>query len=716
MIFEFLLTVQFAVAQSPPKNVEYVEVIGSEANELLKPNSAHFISNQNLKKQQDTDLNRAIKQVPGVYVREEDGYGLRPNVGIRGTNPDRSKKVNLMEDGVLIGPAPYSAPAAYYTPSLMHLEGLEVFKGVATTIYGPNSVGGTVNFLTPHPAPGFSGFGDVSAGSFDYRKLQARVAYGGEVYSALLQGGFHETTGFKKLPGGGDTGFAQSDFLFKSKVRVKSGENPHFLDFKVGYSNEDSDETYLGQTKKDLYQEPYRRYEASRLDNMKWNHQTYQVSYNAVLSPSSVVSVTGYWHNFDRVWYRLDKFNSTTTIREVLNNPETFADQYGILRGTLDSSVLGAGTGELDVARNERKYFSRGVILQHLWTPGRHDIQWGLRLHEDQIRRNHGLDRYAMTSGRLVRTGTPRIQTEVDRDTSWSQALFVRDEVELGNFRVYGALRFERVETEAREMVSNDAYVDTEFSNRDEFFVPGLGVLYSINSKNSVFAGVNRGYSPVGPGQSDKADPETSTNYEFGFRHASLFFFEAIGFYSDYQNIKGICSFSAGCASATESEEFDGGHAIIYGLESRAKIQPIWGAFKFPLQIGYTFTHAAFENEFLSGTPEWGVGQIEKGSPLPYIPEHQYSASAGAEAGLWESQLRFNWTGRQWDQSAASGRSEVPAYGVVDLNVKYRATKDGFAYLKVDNLLDNEYIVSYRPYGARPGKDRSLLLGFRQGF
>ena len=61
--------------------------------------------------------------MPGVYSRGEDGFGLRPNIGIRGVSPDRSKKVTLMEDGILFGPAPYSAPAAYFFPLVTRMDG-----------------------------------------------------------------------------------------------------------------------------------------------------------------------------------------------------------------------------------------------------------------------------------------------------------------------------------------------------------------------------------------------------------------------------------------------------------------------------------------------------------------------------------------------------------------------------------------------------------------
>ena len=99
-----------------------------------------------------SDVGKALALVPGVYFESEDAYGLRANIGVRGTIPHRSEKITLMEDGILIAPAPISSPAAYYTPTFGRMSGIEVLKGPSALTQGPLTIGGAVNLIsTPIP-------------------------------------------------------------------------------------------------------------------------------------------------------------------------------------------------------------------------------------------------------------------------------------------------------------------------------------------------------------------------------------------------------------------------------------------------------------------------------------------------------------------------------------------------------------------------------------
>ena len=104
--------------------IDTITIIGRTADVADIPGSAHVMNAEALGVFNDTDILRVLRAVPGVYVQEEEGFGLRPNIGIRGSGLDRSARIALLEDGVLIAPAPYSAPSAYYFPTQRRMDSL----------------------------------------------------------------------------------------------------------------------------------------------------------------------------------------------------------------------------------------------------------------------------------------------------------------------------------------------------------------------------------------------------------------------------------------------------------------------------------------------------------------------------------------------------------------------------------------------------------------
>ena len=135
-------------AKEIKSKIETITILGNRKGPSELPGSAHVVHKKTLEKFKHSDPHQVLKDIPGVYIQEEDGFGLRPNIGLRGAHPHRSRKVTLLEDGLLIGPAPYSAPAAYFFPNMLRMEAVEVYKGPAAVRYGPNSLGGAINMRT----------------------------------------------------------------------------------------------------------------------------------------------------------------------------------------------------------------------------------------------------------------------------------------------------------------------------------------------------------------------------------------------------------------------------------------------------------------------------------------------------------------------------------------------------------------------------------------
>lgn len=695
-----------------------VKVIGSSEEELNQPNSAYFVKKEVLEQQQQSDVNRVLKQIPGVYVQEEDGFGLRPNIGLRGTHPHRSRKVVILEDGILIGPAPYSAPAAYYTPFMSKIESLEVFKGVASVPYGPNSIGGVINYITRSLPNATRAEVELAGGNYDTQKYRGNVGYVADNLKLMFEGTHFQTKGFKKLDNGHSTGFDKNDFLVKGSYQFPT-DRPQSLEWKIGYATEISDETYLGLTTDDFEAAPYRRYSASELDQMDWQHEQYQLTYKTQMTANWGLWTTGYFHKFHRDWFRLNSFRNTTlSIPAVLAAPGSGINNgyYQVLTGAQDSSAIGAGA-DLVMAGNDRFFHSRGIqfgsFSAHQAGDWLHQVTLGLRLHNDQIRRAHTEEIFSMTNGSLVRTADATTETNKVTDATNSISLSAADEMIWKDFKFTLASRFETVDYK-----SENALTNASSTGHESLFVPGAGVLYQINPEWSALAGVNRGFTIIGP-SGGESNPEESINYETGFRYSNAdhqFFAEMLYFRADYKNIKGTCSFSSGCTGGNLDVEFDGGKALIQGLEARFAKGYQWKEIYFPVNLNITVTKAEFAANSVSSNPEWGTGNIVSGDPLPYVPVAQYSLGLGTQYKKYSQEVILSWTGKMYDQSVQANREEIPAYGVVDWTAKYQLNDGLNVYSRVDNIFDNEYLVSLRPFGARPGKARTFLVGLKQVF
>ncbi len=698
-----------AAAQTPIE----VTVVGTSLSRTA--GSAHVVREKRLERLEYDDPHAVLREVPGVYVRTEDGVGLRPNIGLRGGTSDRSKKVALMEDGIPFAPAPYSAPAAYYFPLISRFSAVRVVKGPSAISYGPQTIGGAIDLRTRAIPATAHGYLDVAGGEFGYGKLHAWYGSSDERTGFLIEGVHLRSDGFKELDGGGNTGFWKNEWMFKGRFVPDPTASIHNeLDLKLGYSDETSDETYLGLTDADLRARPNRRYLASKFDRMQ-SHRT-QIVLEHVMQPGPELELKTslYRIDFSRTWRKLNGFLGAD-IADVLADPDSArnAIYYGVLTGALDASTPDE---TLLIGPNRRIFVSEGlrVVGSYRTRDGAFEqrLEYGVRLHHDAIDRRHSEDGFLMAEGQLVPDGMP---TRVTADET--------DEAHALSFHVAQALGFRPVTLTPGVRVEVIRGTHTDRSNGvraagiQHALLPGIGAFYALTRDFGLLAGVHEGFSPAPPGQ--PVEPERATNYEAGARFArEAARAELIGFFSDYHNLTSVCGFSSGCDEANLDRQFDAGAAHVWGLEAFAENELALGrGWAIPATISYTLTRGEFQNSFESAEPSWG--NVEAGFELPYIPEHQLAASVGVENQTWQVTASGFYTSTMRERAgigAPPASLRADALLTLDASAGYRITDALKIYLNARNLLDERAVVSHRPFGARPNAPRWIQVGIKCAF
>ncbi|MDH3849123.1 MAG: TonB-dependent receptor [Gammaproteobacteria bacterium] len=696
--------------------IDTITIFGRQTDVADVPGSAHKIGSEELEVFNTADILRALRSVPGVYLQEEEGFGLRPNIGIRGSGLDRSARIALLEDGILIAPAPYSAPSAYYFPTQRRMNALEVLKGPASVAIGPRTTGGAINMIST-PIPDAMGvMADVRVGEHSTADAHIHAGNRGQRVSWLLETVQAGSDGFKTIEGpvGGDTGYDLEDYV--AKLQIDSDPRSSIyqsLRVKLGYTEQDSSETYLGLIDDDFAATPYNRYAASANDRFQSEHEQYQATY--VIDPGNSwrAQVTAYRNDFWRNWYKVQSVGGES-ISNVLEDPATFATELGYIQGVTSPDDA------VQIRANNRNYYSQGVQASLQWDTSFGDtdiaLTTGVRIHEDEEDRFQHQDGYRMEDGALVLTTAALPGSQTNRvSTADTRSLFVDAEIRTGNWILTPGVRFEDIDMQRLDYSTDDLSRSQGPSrvreNSTQVVIPGMGALYRVSEEWRLLAGLHKGFNPPAPGSS--ADEEESLNFEAGARYDSgNLSFEGIYFLNDYDNLVGTVTESTG-GGGEIGDQFDGGEVRVSGLELSGAWNWQLQAVDVPFELRYTWTaEAEFQNAFESDFDPWGDVQV--GDELPYIPEHQLRATAGLEANKWRFNIAANYVGKlrtRAGQGSFIPEESIDSHVVWDMVAAWQFTSQLSTYVKVDNLFDETYIAARRPAGVRPGLPRTAYLG-----
>ena len=688
-------------------------ILGNKFVAKNRTGAAYYLSTEELAQFDYTDINRALSKISGINFYEEDGFGLRPNISIRGTSPERSSKIAIMEDGILISPAPYSASSAYYFPSVARMQAIEVLKGSSQIQYGPYTTGGAINFVSTEIPQKFRGKISTSYGSFKTGQTHATIGNSSEKFGYMFEILNYNSDGFKSLNEDLNTGFDINEITSKIKFVPKTPNIDQSFELKFHTYDEISNETYLGLTETDFQKNPYLRYPGSEKDKMSAEHKQYVLTHELFVNEKIKITSNFYENRFKRNWYKLDDVvhdNNSQKISKVISNPSQYPEHLKILSGELDYE------NALKVKANNREYISRGIQtkIDYHWygkNESFNDLELGIRIHYDEEDRFQWEDIYNINNGFMALESYGEKGSQGNRISfANSFASYIMYKYKFKGLTISPGLRYESIKLGRDDFGKSNPLRNIENlstrGNKVSVLIPGLGFNYTFGNNLSVFGGIHKGYSP--PGSSDGQKAEESVNSELGIRFSTKKLNgEIIAYRNDYSNLLG--NDLAATGGFGEMDPFNAGKALVNGFEVLLNTSI---SKYIPISFSYTLTDAKFLTSFGSTQDIWG--EVNNGDQIPYIPKHQFSSSLSYRISKLDINLNASYNGKF--STLANGTEEISSYLILDLSMKYRIKKDIFLKSKILNLLDKKYAVSKAPAGLRPGHPFGVYTGIEYKF
>lgn len=675
------------------------------------PGSVAYLSSARMRKLAPISGNEVFRTIPGVHVNDEEGAGLRMNLGIRGLDPDRSRGVLVLEDGLPVALAPYGEPEMYYTPAIERMSGVELVKGSGQILFGPQTIGGVLNYITADPPADPEGFLRLQAGQGGM--LHAHAGYGNTVENV----GYQVNYLFKRADQLAYAGYRVQDLNGKFRMQISPASS---LGLKLAVYDEWSDATYIGltQTMYDRGGEDFVR----MAPNDQLNIRRY------------AGSLTHAWKPDARTEWKNVLFGYTTTRnwqRQDFSSNPAAANQTGVIWG--DPQVPGGAVFMQDqVGHRNRQFEVSGLDSRmqrsHRWLGMDQQTDFGIRaLYEKALEQRVNGRGSDAASGALV---------EDEARTGRALSAYLQNRWELGRFvQVTAGLRGEWFHYE--RVIFRNAFggviTDTlvRANNEVAMLIPGLGVNVGLAPDWTLFAGLHRGFAPprvkdaiTRVGEALDLDAEKSWNSELGLRRAAAdsWSFETTAFFMDFSNQIIPVSESSG---GTGAGLVNGGATRHYGLEVGLGLQMgHWLGARHQLDLYSATTllraHYSADRFIASGGESVNI----RGNRTPYAPEFMQSATLSY---AWDGKVGINlhllMTGAQFGDElntvapAADGRNgRIDGYRVLDANAFYQFQRVplrlGFS---VKNITDERYIVTRRPQGIRLGLPRFLsgTLEFR---
>lgn len=635
----------------------------TEASARKHPGARTVLEQRTLQESGSRSLEDALRQVPGVTVTDESGTGVLPNIGVRGLSPLRSEQVLLLQDGMPMTLAPYGQTGASLFPLTMEaVEAIDVARGGVAVHYGPNNVGGVINFITRR----IPGKPSLTA------KQSVIVSRGGDVLSdsyARIGGFVNDRVGVQLqanvIEGQGER--AHSDTSVRNLMLDTEWLLTEQSEIRAGVQRYETHNELPGALTPRTYEQERTR-STRPLDRFEGDTTRGHLTYTHRFGDGGEFS----WKNFGHRSERIFGFGNAANADAASTQQQTSPRQFKVYGSEPSISFNVAGT-----------------------VPQK--IMVGMRYMREEV--DYKVDARTLATGAYKITRDWRFEND-------AYAAYVSDTFSLldGKLKVTPGVRHEDVRLFYR---NNATRAENRDSTRD--WLPGLDIGYQVTPRVFLFANTHRSLRPVQFTQitygGDLA-AERAKNHEAGARWAATpqLDLSLTAFRFRFDNKLEFVNATTGFRNL--------GQAVHQGAELEAKWRPqdLRG-----LELGAAYTHV--DTEQLSGT--------FRGKELPYAPRHHLALAAGYRANGWTWNLNGQYQSAMFSdgantvaENATGSVGRIPSYWLWNAHVGYAFHWNGTpmkAGLGVNNLFDRDYYFRGVDYsqGRMPQPGRSVQLSLQ---
>jgi Fe(3+) dicitrate transport protein len=463
-----LLAPSAQAQQSGEAPIESIQVSGSWLGSGLQNSVKNFAGARTVVDKEEiadsgaANIGDVLRRIPGVQSTDNSGTAgsaISLNIGVRGLSGRYSPRSTILLDGIPLAVAPYGQPQLSFAPvSLNNIDSIDVVRGGGAVRYGPQNVGGIINFRSRAIPQGEGVSGDASVRYNDFGEGGSN-----RQYSAFVGGTADSGLGLALMYSG----------MEGSEWRQGSNERVNDFALKFRYPLNNHSEVYGKASYYDVLSRTpggltVAQYNADPYQNTRpadfWNgdRKGVDVGYLNTISATQEFEVKAYYN---------ESFRQSSLINAAKTQSTWQPRNYQV-------------TG---VEPRYTQRFNAGGMT--------HDVTAGYRY----LRERGDDNSYIQT----VATGVKGATTTFINSTD-AHAVYIDDRIALGAWRITPGVRYESIASTRDDVAAKSA-----FKTDNNKALPSLNVAYLLNPALTVFANYTTSFGAV---QNTQLNSQTPTN------------------------------------------------------------------------------------------------------------------------------------------------------------------------------------------------------------